>query len=1003
MPQVSVNSSNITTFRFALSFDLYNRKMVMTDLSQYSGSSGSGVFNILGISVSIVDQVGVEIATINFSDASKYFVPSVTNQMEIDLSSLPYTFLFQQYTIIGAIKDSTGTTYETLPVYKKVCEPVGITDGGYVPGLFQITPNCPDNVITVKELTLFTYNNQTPVSKSKTGTLSYPTGTISAVSFTGTPFDNNVIYTGQYRINCTTIAEYDLEDDVNVLVTYLTNNVFNVTCANKIADLICCMVDLQTTYLKNCNNAKGKFAQEQLNNVTIPFMLGLTKEINGQDASVEADLIRKTLNCDCGASSVRQNEFTPVNPASTSIVIAGVGGTTVPAPTVNGNTKTYNIASNVYQVVKGNTGDLAFTIEVDTSTSYIVKYKITFNYTVLATTILNTIAADATLVNLFNSIVANNSGGSNLVVDGKCIFSSSTTYGYSFVLSGIPATTTYALLTNILTSPITPSINFSFNLTNLAALQTYLNTLGLGTYVVVNSGGGVVTITSAANTHDISALTYSIGSSNFIATMTKSSTGFTPLTVSQVVQNIINYLCGLTTLQVALARNLTLWQIDYNGNPLSVGFTVGQSQQVFNEGIQDSIYNIVQRISLLTGVTCEKVAALFSDNPNISFTGASRLYGKDGASCVSWTDKQIALGIINAINSYSDVKQLFCAISCTDPATCPNPASINMAVVSGNIGIYGVTWDQNPIASQVASVYYKLSTDTNYTVATNNLTLAPNGNIQGTSPYLILGAVAGSTYDIKIVNNCGGIGFVSQIIIPTGTVYSGIYRRDNVLYLICGNPTNTYYTLAPFGVGVTVYTNIGATTPLTGFNYIADSAGNIYTIDPSTGVVLTITGSTCTSGTEGLYILGNSTGSICVAYSEYSLFTNGVFGTGGTLYIDMALTLPVTGYSYVVNRANNHIYNLNSVTGVIGSDTSLTCGVYSGSFKRSNSTGTICAAIASTLYSSAPFAPGVTMYTDAGLTTLATGFQFIATPGGSVYNMNTVTAVVGTITGSFCP
>lgn len=241
MPQKTISSTNISVFKFQVQFDLYNRTVTFTDTSTYAGSSGTGIFSILGISFSLIDSDNVELATINFDDSNKFIVPDVTRTFVVDLSSLSYAFLFQTYKIVGAIKDADGTIYYTDAVYKKICEPVNITESGYVPGTFQITPNCPDNVLTVKELTLFTYNNLAPVSKTKSGILYYPTGTIGQVPFTGTPFSNNAIYTGEYRINATTVAEYDLLDDVSVLITYLTNNVFPVTCANKIADLICCM------------------------------------------------------------------------------------------------------------------------------------------------------------------------------------------------------------------------------------------------------------------------------------------------------------------------------------------------------------------------------------------------------------------------------------------------------------------------------------------------------------------------------------------------------------------------------------------------------------------------------------------------------------------------------------------------------------------------------------------------------------------------------------------
>jgi hypothetical protein len=996
--QVTVNSANITTFRAGLDFDIYNRTVTFKDLSTYAGSSGSGRFNVLGISFLLQDQEGVDLATIDFTNPAKYIVPASATEFEIDLSQLSFPFLFQTYRIQAAIKDSDGTVYYTDVVYKKICQPQNLTESGYVPGIFQVSSSCPDNVLTVKELTALVYNNLTPALTTKSGTLSYPTGTIAAVNFTGTPFSNNVIYTGQYRIACTTVSEYDMQDDIAVFVTYLTNNVFDITCANKIADLICCMVQLQSTYLKNCNNAVGKNAKQQLDEVTIPFMLGLTKEINGQDASTEADLIKKTLKCDCGATSIRQNEFTPINPSANNIVIQGVGGTTIPSPTFNGTTKTFYVASNVYQVVKGNTGDLSFAIEVDTTTQYYTKYKITFDYSVMANSILNAISASSELRILFNSLVSA-TGGVNLSgLDGKCIIDLNTC-DYS-VSRGFASDV--AVLKDILINGTTYTAPGGLLLNNPVAVKAWLDSLSLGTWTTaytpyVVGYGGVALIQANSNTNSISTVTWTFLGNDVIDQFAS-----TCKSLVDILQAIIDYLCNLSAANISLGNTLTLWLVDYNGNPVSISYA-NSTQQVYNQALADSIYNIVQWISTLTGLTCAKISALFQDSPSSTFGSSSRMYGKDSAgSCVAWTDKQIANLVIAAINNYSDVKAAFCAIDCTEPAACPEITGINLGIVGSDIGVYGVTFSVTPSATQSCSIMYKRSDQTSYLVDFNALLILPNGNVQNAPPYIIPNPVAGITYDIKIVNNCGGIGFVGQIAVPTGSAYPGLFRRDTILYNLCGSTETTLYTSDAFGkVGQIVYTNISLTTPLTGYNYIAASDGQIWTINPSTGELISDTGTNCDTGVPNPVLYANSTGAIC-GTTIATGYTNGAFTVGGTLYSDMSLTAPVTGYSYVVNTANNKIYNLNSITGVIGADTTLACTSYSGSFGRSNVEFDTCSAVTETLYSPSVFAPGVTLYTDAGLTTPATGYQFIVDSEYNIYNINAITGVVGSATGNNC-
>lgn len=908
MPQIDINTGNVGVFNFNVTIDIYDRTITFdTSNTTYQGS---GISAILGISFSFLDSDGVELAGIDFSTPGKYIVPSITQVFTLDLSSVNYAFLFQTYQITGAIKDSNGTVYQTVPVYKNVCQPIGFTDSGYVPGIFQVSADCVNNNITVKELTVLTYNNSQPTTVVKTGTFYYPTGTISAINFTGTPFSNNVVYTGQYKIYCGTVGTYDLYDGVYVEVTFITNSVFDVTCTDKMSDLICCIQQVQNTAQKNCDNAVGSHAKNQLAEISPYLLTGLLKEINGQDSELEASFIKKYLNCNCGITSIGQNEVTPVNPSVYNIVIQGAGDVTTYASTT-GSTKTYTITSKLYQVVKGNTGDLAFTISLDTSVLNTVKYVITFNYTVMAGYILTAIGNSPSLINQLNALI--NSSGVNIIgLNGRCIIDTSTT-NYVFTQSGLSSSTG---IVNIVINGTTYNSPTLFA-NNPSGIQTWLNSLSLGTFSV-SYNTGTLSITSLNNANTVS--TFTVSNPSLTIQFQASNK-----TLVQVLQAIIDYLCQITALEVALGNALTLCSMDYNGNTTTLNFGATQSQAAFNAGVTSTICNIINRINNLTGITCAKIAALFPDSLSSNFSGNSRVYGNDGLNCVGFTNKQVALGVISAINSFSDVKTAYCAINCGTPASCPDVTNINASIISGNIGIYGITWTQNPVASQLATVKYRVTGTTTWIVATNSLGVLPNGNLSGTTPFLITGLTPGSTYDLNVVNNCGGVGFIKQITVPTSTVYSGSYLLDTIIYNICGDSPVTLYSSSPFAPGVVMYTNIELTVPVTGYTYISSSSsGNIFHLNSSTGIVGADTGSSCTAGTAGSYILGNSTGSICSG-SPVVKYTNGAFAVGSTLYNDHSLINPVTGNAYVVNLANNRIYNLNSSTGVIGSDTGLSC------------------------------------------------------------------------------
>lgn len=917
--QVQVNSVNIDTFKFSVSFDVYNRQIIFdTTPTTYAGASNSGALYVKGISFSLIDQDNVVLTTIDFSNPQ---LPSpATNKIyTFDATSLNWAFLFQNYTIVGAIQDADNTIYYTPVAYKKICEPVDFNENGYVPGLFQIIPDCRSNILKVKELTPLIYNKETPTSVTKSGTLTYPTGTVSPVTFTNTPFENNVIWSGNYGIACTTIATYDLRDDVYVLVTYLTrNNQFPVSCSDVIGDLACCLTDLQNTAIKNCDNAKGERARQQQLEISPLLMTAFAKDRAGQDVSKEVAAIKKILNCDCGNSILRQNEGDPVNANANTIILQGIGGTTIGTPSINGTTKTFPIISSVYQVVKGNNSDLAWTITRDTSVTNTVKYIITFDYDVMAQYIINSIAASGSLTAQLQDLI--NTAISIVGLDGKCVIDLTTT-SYISTFPVISGDQTSGIIVNGGLGIEAP--DGLFIAAGVTTTQNWLNSLGLGVFSVSLNAGTVI-VQSIDNPNNIISFQV-LGVNNVVRTYSFTATN---KSVTQVLQAIINYLCNITALQVALGNTVSLCDYDYNGNVVTTTYGSLVKQSSFNSSLATAICNIISRINAATSVTCITIKNLFVDSPNAVFGSSDRFLSVVGGSCVAASSRQAALAVISAINAYSDVKTAYCAIVCSDPATCPDISDISLAMSGNDIGIYGLTWGFNPVANQLVTVQYKLSSSSVWITATNGLNILPNGNISGTTPYVITGVTAGQTYDVKIVNNCGGVGFQKQITTPTGTVYSANYRLDNFIYNICGQDTVTLYSSQPFGVGVYMFTDIGLTTPVVGYTLIADGTGAIYGID-DIGHVGAYTGSNCTTGTGANFILGNTLYSIC-GEAQLTLYTNGAFAVGKTLYSDSALTSPVLGYNYVVYKVDNNIYNLNSLSGVIGSATGNLCSSING-------------------------------------------------------------------------
>jgi hypothetical protein len=673
---------------------------------------------------------------------------------------------------------------------------------------------------------------------------------------------------------------------------------------------------VQQTAITHCNDNLGKAASEQLKKITIPLLTGWIAEANGQDSSKQADLIQSILNCNCGQSSLTQNQPSPVNPTIYSIVITGAGGTSVTS-SQSGSTRSYVVSSNVYVVAQGVPGDPGFTIQQVTSQAGVVTYLITFNYAALAGEILTAIGSSPTLEAQLNSLITA-TGLSLQGLTGGCIINlsnnnysltqaitSSTTIGY-IVINGI----IYMAPTNTYAS-------------NQSAVSTWLNSLGLGSFSVV-SNANQISIMSNSNSNAISTMSFT--SPNAIVQFTAFNSSLV-----QVLQAIINYVCALTSYQVQLGTTLSLCTFNYAGQVFQTNYST--TQGAFNAGVAAAICNIVNQIYALTTVTCAQLAGIFGSYPNAVINPVSdSIYGNVGGQCTAISLYQLANAIIAEINANATVKANFCAISCATPATCPDIANENLQLTSNtSIGFYGVTFTSTPSASQTVTLKYRITGTGTFTVASNSILVLPNGNLSGSSPFLIQSLLPNTSYDIFCVNNCGGLGFLKTVTTPANTLYSGTYLLDNNIYNICGDAPVTLYSSVPFASGVTMYTNNTLTTVLTGFNYIAPTSGStaqqIFTINPTTGIVGSNTGNVCSGGTPGTYILGTNPSTIC-SNVPATYYTNGAFGVGGTLYVDSGLTTPVTGYTYVVQQATQNIYNLNSSNGIIGGPTGTQCSTY---------------------------------------------------------------------------
>lgn len=547
---------------------------------------------------------------------------------QIEWSGAPYTFQV-------LAKDSDGNEYAAPVQSAHICRPNGnlpASKNTFGLGSVLVQTKCDQARIYFQDTTNTSYKGLSGEVGSSVLRVNFPmdnTGTVPD------PFEINyfssamvpITFSGKgYQFLYTSIYDYDLGDDVHVRIKYLLNDVFGVWCNIDLLPLICEYQKLiQSIESGSCNDAEAANRKLMLINPKFSLlMIGIMQPLTGVDVPVliEEIIAIGGFDCDCctvatGIVPTGSNAFDGY-----TFTVVPLGGDVEGSFVLNGYNVQLRISdvSYIFKICEGSPSETtAFTVSPSISGDGFTKtYCLNVDVEQLAEDILTTISTNAGLVNLFNSIVTANTDPL-LLVDGKCIFSTANSCDYTFTLSGIPVNTTFALLTAIKVTSSDSAIvlNYSFNLTNLPGLQTYLNSLGYGTFTVTNPSGQTVVITSVNNTSGITALKYSIASTSYLADIDSECTGYSPLTTSAVVQNIINYLCALDDSQMVTSEEYELCYIDTNGNKQTETIEAGTSLTSFFQSLTTRGCTTIDHIISLGAVNCATLKEQFPSTINV--------------------------------------------------------------------------------------------------------------------------------------------------------------------------------------------------------------------------------------------------------------------------------------------------------------------------------------------------------------------------------------------------
>jgi hypothetical protein len=585
------------------------------------------------------------------------------------------------YALSVYITDSTGAQYVDSSYNASICRPAGCTEKSknyFGVSWTNVEAQCQQGFLFFQDYTNASYKGIAGTRLSSVLRLVYPiddTGNIPPpfVLNNFTVASAPISYSSSnYQFQTQVVYQYNLSLNVYVNIRYQSKDpksgyayiTFPVWCNIDLMPLICefqrLIDDIERGTCGDVDAANQKLLL--INPKMQLVVMGIMQPLTGIDVPKEIEDIQRIggFHCDCF------NAPTGIIPSGSSTIggytfeIVPQGGDIQGSVNVQGNTIQILLADRSYVfALASNITTSAFTITPSVN-GYVKTYTLNINMTQFATDLLTLIPTVPSLVNLWNLI--GGSGGSNLQlnVDGKCIFTNTSTYNYGFTLTNIPSNTTNALITAINIGGTVKNLSFAFNLTNLPALQGYLNSLGIGVFAVTNPSGQNVLITSNGNAANLSALSYSISGTSYVANQTTASAGYLPISANQVVQNIINYLCGITDAQMVTSAAYTITYASSSGVE-TVIVPAGTSLTNFLTTLTTLLDQTVENIGSSVQISCTTIQNAFPVSEN-AIEATDYILMTKGGVCAQGGLMDVFIYMLTASANNQNAQTAFCAL-----------------------------------------------------------------------------------------------------------------------------------------------------------------------------------------------------------------------------------------------------------------------------------------------------------------------------------------------------
>ena len=812
-----------------------------------------------------------------------------------------------KYTVKVSVRDSIGKIF-SLEKSAALCKPNGNTgQGNFGAAAINVQVKCNTSQVFITDKTNTIYNSLIGEKESTLIELTYPRdkngNTLASSTAATLPALLPIKYEGEgHEVYVYHIYKYDMGDSFFVKIRYSFTKSFAVYCTITLAPLLCEVSKIVASLGKNCTDTIEK--REIINKLSVVnyhilhAQTGILEPLSGIDVPKIIEEVKQKLDIDCSCFvSDGVSNTSNVILSDASLTVNKTGGDMLLSWSNDGlGNIVLNYQDKSYTFLIGG-GSSAFRWDstVIGSTKQNVLY---IDPALLSQEILIQISNNDTLRDTLNGIVQQNMFACSGLDGGVAVNLSSCTYSVIYNTTRRSTATMFRVLINgvYYTAPTATLA------TNATAIQTWLNSLSKGTFVVVFDGvAGQVSIQSNNNTNTISNISTIQGDVIRVFQFTNNC-GL----ICNMFQKIFDYLNAINLVKIKSGVGLTICRFKEDGTVLETVFGVNDDLSAITTFMANSFCNLVNytKDKLLT---CDNIKKLFAAHtpligiPNAGDVVPMWINGK----CISTPLKVLAQGVFQLLLSDTDVKNIYCQVT---PCSSVNSCS----PVTGLVGMGGdnyQSYNWNPV---VGATGYKWSINGTTFFSVTSTTVLISGLVANTAyvfrvyPVYLAGDGVSCQINTNFTTTNAGItcaapgslilnGITTSSFVAT---WNGVTGATGYQYRIAGG--------AWVNTGTALTATITGLNSSTGYNFeVRAIIGGLPCPDIASGAVTTSVNGSLTINPPGVNPLsqGNpsSTGTIAAT-----------IGTTVYVRVSMSGTDGAATMSYTINGVSGLLTNATS-------------------------------------------------------------------------------------------